>query len=345
MDWGGRENTATERYSSIGGGLSNTTSVPYSTISGGRDNGITGYYGTIGGGLQNQASHFGSTIGGGYQNSTNATQTFTTPYYATIAGGVFNQAGGNSSAIGGGASNECTGNGATIAGGESNKAHVLAMVPGGLGNIAGGSLSFAAGRRAIVRTPVQAADTNGDEGTFIWADSTDEDFMSTGPNQFLIRASGGVSIGTNAPIFDLHVAGTAGKPGGGSWSVASDRRLKKNIKPITGALGKLLSLRGVTFSFKDPKKISELPGEQTSMIAQEVEKVFPDWIHEGGDGYKRLTYRGFEALTVEALRDLQTEKDLQIQALQEQNAELEARLAKLEALMATKTTTLNGGKR
>src|SRR5215213_6170663 len=38
---------------------------------------------------------------------------------------------------------------------------------------------------------------------------------------------------------DLDVTGAARKPGGGSWSVLSDVRLKKNVKPLKGALDKL----------------------------------------------------------------------------------------------------------
>jgi hypothetical protein len=37
-------------------------------------------------------------------------------------------------------------------------------------------------------------------GTFVWADQSGWNFESTGPNQFLIRASGGVGIGTNDPL-------------------------------------------------------------------------------------------------------------------------------------------------
>ncbi len=40
------------------------------------------------------------------------------------------------------------------------------------------------------------------------------------------------------------------------------------------------------------------------MVAQEVEKVFPAWVDQGSDGYKRVTFRGFEAVTVEAVREL-----------------------------------------
>jgi len=39
----------------------------------------------------------------------------------------------------------------------------------------------------------------------VWADSTNADFASTAANQFLIRASNGVGIGTNSPEGLLHV--------------------------------------------------------------------------------------------------------------------------------------------
>ena len=54
--------------------------------------------------------------------------------------------------------------------------------------------SLAAGHRAKVRNATESGDANGDEGTFVWADygSDFTDFVSTGPNQFLISAGGGV---------------------------------------------------------------------------------------------------------------------------------------------------------
>jgi hypothetical protein len=160
------------------------------------------------------------------------------------------------------------------------------------------------------------------DGTFVWADSEDADFTSTGTNQFLIRASGGVGINTTSPEFLLHVNGDAGKPGGGAWSVTSDARLKKNVQPLEQALERLLRLRGVTFEYKDPKAAHELPGERTGMIAHEVEKVFPDWVETGKDGMKRLSIRGFEALTVEALRELRAEKDRQLRERDEHIARM-----------------------
>ena len=165
-----------------------------------------------------------------------------------------------------------------------------------------------------------------------------------------------VGIGTESPQFKLHVAGSAGKPGGGSWSNSSDHRLKKNISDLDGSLDRLMRLRGVSFEYIDPKAINELEGERIGMIAQEVEEVLPDWVDEGGHGYKTVTYRGFEALTVEALRELReerhrqlgelrqeknrqlAEKDDEIRELRTRSTDLESRVAQLEALVAQLAT-------
>jgi hypothetical protein len=145
----------------------------------------------------------------------------------------------------------------------------------------------------------------------------------------VIISGGSVGISTSAPEFLLHVNGTAGKPGGGSWATASDARLKKNIVDLEGALDSLLALRGVEFEYINPKAINEPAGRRIGMIAQEVERVFPDWVSEGTDGYKRLAFSGFEALTVEAFRDLRAEKDADIVALRAEIEELKMRVQSL----------------
>src|SRR5262249_1150885 len=74
---------------------------------------------------------------------------------------------------------------------------------------------------------------------------------------------------TTGGPFNLELfEGEAYKPGGGAWSVVSDRRLKKNIEPLSGALDRLLQLRSVTYEYKDPEKSHQLPGIQTGFIAQ-----------------------------------------------------------------------------
>lgn len=156
------------------------------------------------------------------------------------------------------------------------------------------------------------------------------------PSELYINALGGsVGIDTNAPNATLTVNGTASKPGGGSWSTFSDERLKKNIAPLTDTLDKLLALHGVRFEYIDPASINELPGERIGIVAQDIEKVFPDWVDSGPNGYKRVTYRGFEALTVEALRDLRDQEDWQIVELRSENAALRQQIVEIRTQNAS----------
>jgi hypothetical protein len=125
-----------------------------------------------------------------------------------VAGGYENHATAFGDSIGGGFNHSASGGWCTIAGGRDNEAtQEYATIPGGEQNLAGGEYSFAAGRQAKVRGPedVGGGDTNGDEGTFVWADSTGDEFWSTGPDQFLIRATGGVGINTNDPSAPLDI--------------------------------------------------------------------------------------------------------------------------------------------
>ena len=147
--------------------------------------------------------------------------------------------------------------------------------------------------------------------------------------ELVLKRGGRVGVGTDAPGHKLSVNGTAGKPGGGTWSVFSDARLKKNVGAIEGALDTLLALRGRTFEYKDPDAIHELPGRRIGFVAQEVEDVIPDWVEQAGE-YKTLTIRGFEALAVEAFREIAQEN----RELRAQHARMNAELAELRAELA-----------
>jgi hypothetical protein len=86
--------------------------------------------------------------------------------------------------------------------------NLYATVPGGLENEASGESSFAAGNDAKAIH----------EGAFVWSDRSTptaaDPFASTDVNQFLIRAAGGVGIGTNAPSTVLNVYGPGSFIGG-----------------------------------------------------------------------------------------------------------------------------------
>lgn len=147
-----------------------------------------------------------------------------------------------------------------------------------------------------------------------------------------------VGLGILAPVFQLQLSqNSAAKPTSNTWTIASDARLKKNIRTIEHALDDLLALRGVTYQWIDPSTQGDMAGIYTGFIAQEVESVFPEWIAEGPDGYKRLTVIGFEGIVVEALRELRNEKNAelasqqgQIDLLRQENRLLHDRLDLLE---------------
>ncbi len=166
------------RGATIGGGGTGN----YGAVGGSpHTNRVEADYGTVSGGLKNaiEASAIIATIGGGIENTI---ENFA--FNATIGGGSRNRIKANATyaTIGGGGDNTIQPNGwsATIPGGELNSAT---------------NYCFAAGRRA------KANHT----GAFVWADSTFADFASTANDQFLIRASGGVGVGTPNPQGSLHV--------------------------------------------------------------------------------------------------------------------------------------------
>ena len=344
----------------------NRVSGSFGTIAGGESNWVTFGSGTIGGGLSNKA-YDAATVAGGADNSAS-------DYYATVAGGIY------------------------------NAAAYAAAVPGGYFNTAGGNYSLAAGTYAHVRSAsdIGSGNATGDQGTFVWSDSTGSNanqFTSSGINQFLIRAGGGVGINTtpynpeaeltiqgsatagstNADIvllprnsfygFNVSVSGTAQsdaafaiettannfakvfgidasgnatvtqgnltlagataqayKPGGGSWAAPSDVRLKRDVRPLDHVLDRMLQLHGVTFEYANPDDGLHPAGRHTGFIAQQVQQVFPDWVGQTPDGYLSVGPQGFEAMTVEALRELRAEKDAEIIDLRARLERIEARL-------------------
>ena len=266
---GGRGNFATGLESVIGGGAGNVASGPNTTISGGGANSATSDLGTVGGGAGNDATGHSSTIGGGALNIAEGflstvgggAKNYARGDYSVIAGGnsIFPTdsmlAGGDYSTIGGGRLNVAKGDYSTISGGSDNIASgytsavgggVLntasqdgATVPGGELNAATGIFSFAAGFRAKANHA----------GTFVWADSLASDFTSTGNNQFLIRASGGVGIGTNSPTVQLEVTGTIYSTSGGfKFPDGSTQSSAASVGDVAGDGGKIGTTLGANAS-------------------------------------------------------------------------------------------------
>ena len=200
-------NRVTDHFGTVGGGLGNQAGNV-------DDNPSNTWFSTVSGGLVNTASGSHSTVGGGYANTASGHQ-------GTVGGGTTNTASGTGSAVNGGISNTASGTNSAVGGGYMNTASgANSTVSGGYLNCAGGFYSWAGGRNAKIRqgiitssglggcNGVALGSALGDEGTFVWADTSVTDFVSTGSNQFLIRASGGMAVGSNDPAGNqLRVAG------------------------------------------------------------------------------------------------------------------------------------------
>ena len=138
-----------------------------------------------------------------------------------------------------------------------------------------------------------------------------------------------VGINHANPAEALHVFGnikaTVGSFLGshiGSSSLSSDRRLKESITPLDNSLGKLLSLRGVNYYWKD-KTVSEVL--QIGVIAQEIETVFPELVLEGEE-YKSVNYVGLIPVLLEAIKEQQAQLEVKETAIND----LKLRIAQIE---------------
>ena len=78
--------------------------------------------------------------------------------------------------------------------------------------------------------------------------------------------------------------------------------LKNNIKPIEGALAKILGISGNTFEWNDASSHS---GPDTGVIAQEVKELgLPGLVTERSNGYLAVKYERLVPLLIEAIKEL-----------------------------------------
>jgi len=87
------------------------------------------------------------------------------------------------------------------------------------------------------------------------------------------------------------------------FNSTSDINLKNNIKKIENPIDKIVKIDGVDFNWK-------MNGNKSSgVIAQNVEEVLPQLIHENSDGFKSVNYNGLIGVLIEAVKELKKEID------------------------------------
>ena len=80
--------------------------------------------------------------------------------------------------------------------------------------------------------------------------------------------------------------------------------MKKNIEPVGGLLEKVEKLKPVEFDWNDEAASTfKKDGHEIGLIAQDVEKVFPDLVGSNKD-FKTVDYEKLVPVLVDCIKDL-----------------------------------------
>jgi hypothetical protein len=175
--------------------------------------------------------------------------------------------------------------------GRSNNTLKLARVA--MPPFASANLRFTFVAAATTSTANIVAVGGGVPGT---AASTQIDFVTaatnnvdTGTIRMTVNSAGNVGIATSAPTDTLSVNGTASKPGGGTWAVFSDERLKNIKGDFNSGLKAIMALRPLRYEYKRNNALDiNSPGEHVGFGAQAVQKVLPEAVTMSENGYLTL---------------------------------------------------------
>jgi hypothetical protein len=116
---------------------------------------------------------------------------------------------------------------------------------------------------------------------------------------FYIRDSddefGLYDTGTSSSRFISDVSGNFTATG--NVTAYSDARLKENIETISGALGKVAAMRGVTYTRKDTG------AKGIGVLAQEIQEVIPEVVLDNGE-HLSVSYGNLVGVLIEAIKEL-----------------------------------------
>jgi prepilin-type N-terminal cleavage/methylation domain-containing protein len=113
--------------------------------------------------------------------------------------------------------------------------------------------------------------------------------------------------------FNEHVTVANGK----YIAMESDKRLKKNIKPIKNVLSSISAIRGVHFDWRNSGNAD------IGVIAQEIRKVYPDLVvRDKESGVFLVKYPQLSAIAIEAVK-----------ALKKENTKLKSDIAELKSVV------------
>jgi hypothetical protein len=162
------------------------------------------------------------------------------------------------------------------------------------------------------------------------------DFYTNSVNRISITHTGNIGIGTTSPGYKFTVNGQPAANGYTAFTNYSDARLKKNITNVESCLDKLMLLRPVQYNYNEEylnlyDDTAALTRTNKGFIAQEVKTIFPEMVgtvNVKGKEYYDLNLSNLQVYMVKGMQ----EQQMMIDSLKTENADLKARLEKLEGV-------------
>jgi hypothetical protein len=148
---------------------------------------------------------------------------------------------------------------------------------------------------------------NGGDDWYIFQDATqDLVFRDDGTDRVQFTSAGNITLS-------------------GSTIHTSDKRLKTNIEVLENVLPKILQLKGVTH-YWDTVNYSNrgFTSKRTiGVIAQDIQKVYPELVHTDKSGFLAVDYTKFTAVLLQAIKEQQILIDQQNQNNERQQYEID----------------------
>mgnify|MGYP006290375917 FL=1 len=166
-----------------------------------------------------------------------------------------------------------------------------------------------------------------------WEDTVQISNNQTGPMYFntagykrllSLQDDGNVGINTDSSEYAFQVVINSSNQGHvtttGAWSNTSDLRFKKNLQPLEPVLEKMEKANPVRFTWKYNNM------NDIGLIAQDVEKIFPEFVDSDSYGNKSLAYSQITTVLWQAILELKQE----VETLKIENQELKDQIDRIK---------------
>ena len=133
-------------------------------------------------------------------------------------------------------------------------------------------------------------------------------FRTSATDRLTITAAGSVGIATAAPTDTLSVNGTASKPGGGTWAVFSDERLKNIKGGFNSGLKAVMQLQPLRYEYTPTNPLGFKSNEEhIGFGAQAVQKIIPEAVSRNANGYLQINNDPIIWTMLNAIKEQQKE--------------------------------------